>query len=145
MRRAVLVLAAWAASLGCGQKVTGVHVHAHMTVLSYDELRFGVVLVPPLDSPAPTRTIVDPETQGRFRGPFSAGDQDVEIYLEDSIADQMINCVVVAMYQGAVTGNGASEVLVEPQRVIDVELYLVPPATPGGADATPPTDLATGP
>jgi hypothetical protein len=129
VRRVVLVLAAWAASLGCGEKVTGVHVRAHTTSLPYDELRFGVVLVPPLDSSEPTRTIVDPETKGRFQGPFTGGDQDVEIFLQDSIADQMINCVAMTLLAGAVTASGASEVVVEPQRVIDVDLYVLPPAT----------------
>ncbi len=118
---------------GCGSASTGVDVHAHMAAMPFDELRFGVVLVPPPESSQLARTIVDPETRGRFQGPFTLGDQDVVIYLKEDVADQMINCGTVALLQGAIVASGATEVVVQPETIIDVDVYLSPAATQDGS------------
>src|SRR5579872_531435 len=120
-RWSALAVVSVAFGAGCGASSTGVHVHAHMAGQPYDELRFGVVLVPPLGSAEPARTIVDPATRGRYPGPFNAdGDQDVVILLNDDVAEQMVNCAVAALAGGQVTASGASEVLIQSQAIVDV-------------------------
>ena len=136
--------------LGCKQEATGVHVHAHMTGLTYDELRFGVVLLPPDGSLDSARTIVDPDTRGRYRGPFKMGDQDVVIYLTDDAADQLIRCQAIALAQGTVIASGAVQVVAPSQMITDVDIYLSASNAPerGGGQPTsmPPTSTgATSP
>lgn len=104
---------------------------------AYDELRFGVVLVPPPDAARPALTIVDPATLGRYQGPFGNGDQDVVIYLNDEVADQIVNCASTAFSQGTMVATGAAQVLVESQRIVDVDVPLVPPVMPAPADTDP--------
>ncbi|HVR63177.1 MAG TPA: hypothetical protein VMU50_14845 [Polyangia bacterium] len=124
---AVLSIAALAMMLGCADQPTGVHVHAHMPGEAYDELRFSVVLVPTPESMRPARTIVDPATTGRYQGSFGGTDQDVIIYLGDDVAAQMINCGATALAGGVMIASGAAEVTVESQRILDVDVFLLPP------------------
>ena len=124
----LVVITACAVILGCGGQPTGVHVHARMPGVAYDELRFSVVLVPPAESSQPAQTIVDPATQGRYLGPFGNGDQDVFIYLKEEIGDQMVSCAAVALMQDALAASGAVQVVIEPQRIVDTDVFLLPPA-----------------
>ena len=135
---AVLAIGAWTATMvGCADQPTGVHVHAHMPGAAYDELRFSVVLVPPPESMRPARTIVDPATLGRYQGPFDGGgDQDVIIYLGDDVSEQMVNCSATALADGTMVATGAAEVLVEAQKVLDLDVYLLPPVMPVAAPSS---------
>src|SRR5690348_11822154 len=59
-RLAIVIASALA---GCGRSDTGVHVHARLGALEYDELQFRVTV-------AGGDVIVDPTTNGRYQGPF---------------------------------------------------------------------------
>ena len=78
--------AATAAAAGCGRQETGAHVYVRLGQLQYDELRMGVTRT------ATGETVVDPATAGRYEGPFQPGDQDVIIYLADSLDGNQLRC-----------------------------------------------------
>jgi hypothetical protein len=139
--RTVVMCAVLSTVLGCRQEPTGVHVYAHLADIPYDELRFSVADVPAADSQESPRIIVDPETLGRYQGPFNGGDQDVVIYLTDDVADQLIHCEAIALAQGAAIANGSADVVAPSQKITDIDIYLSlsPPGTPERGGAPPPS------
>ena len=75
----------------CGGSPTGVHVTAHVASLSYDELRFGLAVVPITNTPlTPAETLVDPASTGRYADLTQGGNQDVVIYLRDDLDGQVV-------------------------------------------------------
>jgi hypothetical protein len=126
VRKAATWLAIVGASAlaGCGRSDTGVHVHAHLGALVYDELQFRVTV-------AGGDVVVDPLTNGRYQGPFQPGDQDVLIYLRDDLAGSQLHCEATALLAGAVVGAGAGDVTVVRGEMKDVEIVMAG-ASPGG-------------
>ncbi|HEY7376161.1 MAG TPA: hypothetical protein VIF57_28630 [Polyangia bacterium] len=129
MRKAAawLAIAGACALAGCGRSDTGVHVHAHLGALAYDELQFRVTV-------AGGDVVVDPLTDGRYQGPFQPGDQDVLIYLRDDLAGSQLHCEATALRAGAAVGAGAGDVTVVRGEMRDVEIFMADPG-PGGAGA----------
>lgn len=139
MRTSPLVaLLAAVLALGCGEEATGVHVTAHLASVDYDELRFGVT------SEDAAATFVDPATRGRYMGPFSAGDQDVVIYLADDLAGQIVRCQVTALAAGAIRASGNVDVTLARAEIKDVEVFMAAPATTPPT-TTPPPGGSSGP
>jgi hypothetical protein len=110
---------------GCGRSNTGVHLHAHLGSLAYDELQFGVTV-------AGGEVVVDPMTNGRYQGPFQPGDQDVLIYLRDDLGGSQLHCAATALSAGAVVGAGASDVTAVRGEMKDVEIFMAGPGSPDG-------------
>jgi len=107
----------------CGRSDTGVHIHARLGALAYDELQFGVTTTG-------GEVIVDPAVSGRYQGPFQPGDQDVLIYLRDDLGGSSLHCGANALSAGIVVGSGAGDVTVVRGEMKDVEIAM---AAPGGA------------
>jgi hypothetical protein len=128
-----------AALVGCSQApTTGVALQAHVVGASFDELRFGVFGPPSVDSFQPSPTIVDPDTEGRLRGPFAAGQPQQVFDLPDELADQKILCDVVALSNGLVTARGDRIALVEGGAVTGIDVFLSPNVTTDGPSDQPP-------
>jgi hypothetical protein len=116
---------------GCGRSETGVHIHAHLGSLEYDELQFRVTR-------AGGEVVVDPATAGRYQGPFQPGDQDVLVYLRDDLDGTPLHCEASALRAGAVVGSGAGDVTVVRGEMKDVEIFMAAPgSTPSMPDGAP--------
>jgi hypothetical protein len=128
---------------GCGRADTGVHVHVHLQQLQFDELRFHLIRLPPPEAAAgvAAATIVDPETTGRFLGPFRPGDQDVIIYLADDLDGSLLRCEVAALRAGSTAGRGSADVVVERQEIETVDVVMVTSSDPA---QPPPAARANG-
>ena len=113
------------ALVGCGRSDTGVHIHARVGSLEYDELQFRVT------RPA-GEVVVDPTTAGRYQGPFRPGDQDVIVYLRDDLGGSQLHCDASALSAGAVVATGAGDVTVVRGELRDVEIFMAPPGGGGG-------------
>ncbi len=110
----------------CGRSDTGVHIHARLGALAYDELQFGV-------TQAGGELLVDPATAGRYQGPFQPGDQDVIVYLRDDLDGNQLHCEASALSAGAVVGSGAGDVTVARGAIKDVEILMAGGGGSGGA------------
>jgi hypothetical protein len=110
----------------CGRSDTGVHIHARLGALAYDELQFRVVT-------AGGEVLVDPAGSGRYQGPFQPGDQDVLVYLRDDLGGSQLHCEGSALSAGAVVGSGAGDVTIVRGAVKDVDIAM---AAPGGGAGT---------
>jgi len=110
----------------CGRADTGIHIHARLGSLTYDELHFGVTT-------AGGEVLVDPTASGRYQGPFRPGDQDVLVYLRDGLGGSDLHCGANAFTAGAVVGSGAGDVTVVRGEVKDVDIVM---AAPGGGAGT---------
>jgi hypothetical protein len=113
---------------GCARSDTGIHIHARLGSLAYDELQFGV-------TGAGSELVVDPATAGRYQGPFAPGDQDVLVYLRDDLAGSQLHCEASALRAAAVVGTGASDVSVVRGEMTDVDIVMM--AAPGGGPGKP--------
>lgn len=109
---------------GCGRSDTGVHIHAHVASLNYDELQFRVTR-------ASGELVVDPAAAGRYQGPFTPGDQDVLIYLRDDLDGSQLRCEASALRAGDVVSSGASDVTVVRGEMTDVEIIMAPAGNGG--------------
>jgi len=112
---------------GCARSDTGIHIHARLGSLTYDELQFSV-------TQAGGELVVDPATAGRYQGPFQPGDQDVLVYLRDDLDGSQLHCEVSALRAGAVVGGGAGDVTVVRDEMTDVDIVM---AAAGGAPGKP--------
>ena len=112
---------------GCARSDTGIHIHARLGSLAYDELQFGVT------RPG-GELVVDPVTAGRYQGPFSPGDQDVLVYLRDDLDGSRLHCEASALRGATVVGSGAGDVTVVRNEMTDVDIAM---AAPGGGPAKP--------
>jgi hypothetical protein len=126
---------------GCGRSDTGVDVHVHLGALAYDELQFRATV-------AGGDVVVDPMTNGRYQGPFQAGDQDVLIYLRDDLDGSQLHCEASALRAGAVAGAG--DVTVARGEMKDVEIFMadggssVPPGRSNGEACSVDAECLTG-
>jgi hypothetical protein len=130
---AVLICGIAVGAAGCGPTDTGVHVHLHLQQLqAVDELRFHLIRLPPPDAAAgvAATTVVDPETTGRFLGPFPPGDQDVIIYLADDLDGSLLRCEAAALHMGSAAGRGSADVVVERQKIKTVDIFMVTSSDP---------------
>jgi hypothetical protein len=135
-----------AALVGCSQPpTTGVALQARVGTTPFDELRFGVSGPPSVDSFQPSPTIVDPDTAGRLRGPFAAGQPELIFDLPDELADQKVLCDIVALSNGIVTARGDRIIVVEGGAITAVNVFLSPNVTADGpADQAPPPTSVPG-
>ena len=113
---------------GCGRSDTGVHIHARVGSLQYDELQFRVTR-------AGGELVVDPANAGRYQGPFQPGDQDVLVYLRDDLDGSQLHCEASALLAGAVVGSGAGDVTVARGAMKDVEIVMAGGGGSGGGGA----------
>ena len=113
---------------GCARSDTGIHIHARLGSLAYDELQFGV-------TQAGGGLIVDPANAGRYEGPFAPGDQDVLVYLRDDLDGSQLHCEANALTAAAVVGTGAADVTVVRGEMTDVDVVMM--AAPGGGPGKP--------
>jgi hypothetical protein len=133
---------------GCGESATGIEIAVRLGPLEYDELRFQVTpSAPGTGGAGAPQTIVDPETKGRYVGPFRPGDQSLIVYVSDELDGVAVRCAASALRAGAVVGTGAGDVTIERARITHVEIVMgsaadpVPTTGAGGAAGAP----ATGP
>jgi len=112
---------------GCGRSDTGVHIHARLGSLEYDELQFRV-------TQAGGELVVDPAGAGRYQGPFQPGDQDVLVYLRDDLGGSQLHCEASALSAGAIVGSGAGDVTVVRGEMKDVDIVM---SGGGGAPGKP--------
>lgn len=129
MSRIAAVAAIVAAFAGCGRSDTGVHIVVHLGTLEYDELRFQVTRS---SAGMADETVVDPATNGRYAGPFAAGDQDVTIYMSDDYGGSQLRCEASALRGGVVAGSGATDVTIVRGAVKDVEIFMAGSGGDGG-------------
>ena len=121
-----LGIAAFVSALaGCGRSDTGVDIHARLASLEYDELQFRVT--------RPSgEVLVDPAGAGLYQGPFTAGDQDVLVYVRDDLGGSALHCEASALHAGAVVASGANDVTVVRGAMTDVDIFMTAPG--GGGD-----------
>jgi len=123
---------------------TGLHIAVRVGHLQFDELRIGVVRSPNAAGEVP-EVLVDPETKGRFVGPFSPGDQDVYIQLADALDGVRLRCSAMALHASAVVGRGETDATV---RRDELEQVAIPMDTldsdAGRSDSSTGSDGAAG-
>ena len=131
---------------GCGQSATGVEIAVHLGQLEYDELRFQLTQSAPgtTNSDVP-QTLVDPATNGRYVGPFRAGDQSVIVYVPDELDGVAVHCAASALRAGVVVGSGVGDVMIARGRIKQVDIVMASAVEPmpatgaGGAAGAPAT------
>jgi hypothetical protein len=123
---AALVVGTIVVAGGCSPAETGVHLHARLGQLQYDELRFHIARTASADvtGGVVAETIVDPLTTGRYVGPFRPGDQDVIVFLADDLAGSRLVCEATAFHMGVVAGRGSGDVVVERQKIKNVDIFM---------------------
>jgi hypothetical protein len=126
-RAACLAIGVVLTLAGCARSDTGIHIHARLGSLAYDELQFGVTR-------AGGELVVDPATAGRYQGPFAPGDQDVLVYLRDDLDGSRLHCEASALRAAAVVGTGAGDVTVVRGEMTDVDIVM---AAAGGGPGKP--------
>lgn len=92
--------------------------------MRYDELRVGVTRGDGSDA-----SLVSPETNGRFLGPFHPGDQDLYVYLRDDLGGVRVRCDITALLASTITARGEAVVAVRRHSLEDVAVLM---GTAGG-------------
>jgi hypothetical protein len=119
------------------QDSTGLHIVARVGDLQYDELRVGIM---------GGQVSVDPDTKGRYLGPFPPGDQDLYVYVADDAAGHRVMCSLSAMQGGAIVAQGRGETTIRRHVITDVEVVMdsADPNDPPPPPTGPPSKLANG-
>lgn len=117
---------------GSCHEATGLHVFARLGQVQYEALSLAVTRLPDATS-ATSQVLVDPMTNGRYAGPFKGGDQDVYVYLPDTLDGARVQCSMTALQGSAPIAEGAAEATVHRGAIEDVQIAMGGDSGTGGA------------